>query len=117
MDGGHGRVPGRAASRRTSRQKRPALKRGGTTTVPPASSVDSVAAIRPWTWNSGMTQSADVVRRSAGNGSDDVAGRGHQVAVAQRHALGPAGGAAGVQHQGNVIGSGAATTPDRFLPH
>ena len=31
---------------------------GGTTTVPPELSVAIVDAIRPWMWNSGITQNA-----------------------------------------------------------
>ena len=39
-------------------QKLKALKRGGTTTVPPDRNVDIVEATRPWMWKSGMTHSA-----------------------------------------------------------
>ena len=38
-------------------QKPSGSNRVGTTTVPPERKVDRVEAIRPWTWNSGMTQS------------------------------------------------------------
>ena len=42
---------------RTVRQNESALNFAGTATVPPESSVESVDATRPWTWNSGITQS------------------------------------------------------------
>ena len=35
-------------------KKRNALKPGVQNTAPPAASEDSIAAIRPWMWNSGM---------------------------------------------------------------
>ena len=42
---------------RTVRQKESGLNFPGTTMVPPERSVEIVEATRPWTWNSGMTQS------------------------------------------------------------
>ena len=36
-------------------KKRSALKPGAQTTLPPAATLVSTAAIRPWMWNSGMT--------------------------------------------------------------
>ena len=43
---------------RTIRQKESGLNFAGTTTVPPESSVESIEATRPCTWNSGITQRA-----------------------------------------------------------
>ena len=42
--------------RRCSAEAAAARRCLGTTTVPPAASVDSVEATSPWTWNSGITQ-------------------------------------------------------------
>src|SRR5438876_10050734 len=42
---------------RTVRQNESGLNLLGTATVPPDSSVESVDATSPWTWNSGITHS------------------------------------------------------------
>ena len=42
---------------RTVRQKDSALNFAGIATLPPESIVESVEATKPWTWNSGITQS------------------------------------------------------------
>ena len=44
--------------RSTCAQKVMGSNFGGTTTVPPELSVAIVDAIRPWMWNSGITQNA-----------------------------------------------------------
>ena len=53
VHGRHGGVPGRRTSSNQAK-KRKALKPGVQHTAAPAASDDSVAAIRPWMWNSGM---------------------------------------------------------------
>ena len=52
---------------RTVRQNESGLNLSGATTVPPESSVDSVDATSPCTWNSGMTQSETQVQSSSAN--------------------------------------------------
>ena len=79
---------GRAAP--SQAKKRSALKPGAQTTLPPAATVASTAAIRPWMWNSGMTL-RQRSWRSRASVVADVAGGGADVAMAERHDLGPGG--------------------------
>ena len=79
----------------------------GTTTVPPVESVASVDATSPCTWNSGITHS-DTSSGDERVAARDVAGGDRQVGVRQRHALRPAGAAAGVQDERDIVQERAA---------
>ena len=88
------------------RQKFRALKRAGTTTVPPVRKVASVDAIKPCTWNSGMRHKRNIVWTERVS-CRDIACGSHQIAVPQRDAFGAPGAPAGMEHQRNIVRLGS----------